>query len=143
MRSTSFAVIAQSVEHRLPKPRVAGSSPVYRSNAATAHSWVVVVFIGAHSRPSSPPSRGWGSVVRKYIFVAELAGCGALDFAKEGGKLTYTLEAERIGCLADCLSFRYDNLFSAAYEQARYVLCGRDARDALERLAEPRVSHAQ
>ena len=26
-----FAVVAQLVEHRLPKPRVAGSSPVYRS----------------------------------------------------------------------------------------------------------------
>ena len=26
-----FAVIAQLVEHWLPKPRVAGSSPVYRS----------------------------------------------------------------------------------------------------------------
>ena len=28
------AVVAQLVEHGLPKPRVAGSSPVYRS-----HSW--------------------------------------------------------------------------------------------------------
>ena len=27
-----FAVIAQLVEHRLPKPRVTGSSPAYRSN---------------------------------------------------------------------------------------------------------------
>ena len=27
----TFAVIAQLVEHWLPKPRVAGSSPVYRS----------------------------------------------------------------------------------------------------------------
>ncbi len=26
-----FAVIAQLVEHRLPKPRVTGSSPAYRS----------------------------------------------------------------------------------------------------------------
>ena len=26
-----IAVVAQLVEHRLPKPRVAGSSPVYRS----------------------------------------------------------------------------------------------------------------
>ncbi len=26
------AVVAQLVEHGLPKPRVAGSSPVYRSN---------------------------------------------------------------------------------------------------------------
>ena len=26
-----FAVVAQLVEHGLPKPRVAGSSPVYRS----------------------------------------------------------------------------------------------------------------
>ena len=27
----NFAVVAQLVEHWLPKPRVAGSSPVYRS----------------------------------------------------------------------------------------------------------------
>lgn len=26
-----FAIIAQLVEHRLPKPRVTGSSPAYRS----------------------------------------------------------------------------------------------------------------
>ena len=31
--SFSFAVIAQLVEQRLPKPQVAGSSPVYRSEA--------------------------------------------------------------------------------------------------------------
>ena len=30
-RKKIFAVVAQLVEHRLPKPRVAGSSPVYRS----------------------------------------------------------------------------------------------------------------
>ena len=29
------AVVAQLVEHWLPKPRVAGSSPVYRSTQAT------------------------------------------------------------------------------------------------------------
>ena len=29
---TIIAVVAQLVEHWLPKPRVAGSSPVYRSN---------------------------------------------------------------------------------------------------------------
>ena len=32
--STKFAVVAQLVEHQLPKLRVAGSNPVYRSNQA-------------------------------------------------------------------------------------------------------------
>ena len=32
--STKFAVVAQLVEHQLPKLRVAGSNPVYRSNRA-------------------------------------------------------------------------------------------------------------
>ena len=31
----AFAIIAQLVEHWLPKPRVAGSSPVYRSQIIT------------------------------------------------------------------------------------------------------------
>ena len=30
-RVSDFAIIAQLVERRLPKPKVAGSSPVYRS----------------------------------------------------------------------------------------------------------------
>ena|GEM_PF-6824274 len=32
------AVVAQSVEHQLPKLRVAGSSPVYRSNKSKNNS---------------------------------------------------------------------------------------------------------
>ena len=35
-----FAAVAQLVEHRLPKPRVAGSSPVCRStNFRSEDSW--------------------------------------------------------------------------------------------------------
>ena len=36
--STKFAVVAQLVEHQLPKLRVAGSNPVYRSNRALAQT---------------------------------------------------------------------------------------------------------
>ena len=41
----SDAIVAQLVEHWLPKPRVAGSSPVYRSKTKT-NDIPAVKFIG-------------------------------------------------------------------------------------------------
>ena len=43
-RRGHFAVVAQLVEHRLPKPRVTGSSPAYRSYSDEQQFLTVVRF---------------------------------------------------------------------------------------------------
>ena len=38
---TTFAEIAQLVEHRSPKPRVVGSSPAFRANSGSSPDWLL------------------------------------------------------------------------------------------------------
>ena len=46
------AEVAQLVEHQLPKLRVAGSSPVFRSKAGTSHQmWVPFFLIYTKTKP--------------------------------------------------------------------------------------------
>ena len=63
--NTVFAVIAQLVEHRLPKPRVTGSSPAYRSRGVVQGRFALHIFLyGENPWPSSPLS-GVGGVNKK------------------------------------------------------------------------------
>ena len=53
------AIIAQLVEHWLPKPRVAGSSPVYRSRSIPAGAYQLIcarliILSATHSTPYPP-----------------------------------------------------------------------------------------
>ena len=63
---TENAVVAQLVEHRLPKPRVTGSSPAYRSNKANSPDvstgLFVLLIVDEGSQPVTlhSPFRGWG-----------------------------------------------------------------------------------
>ena len=58
---TVFAVIAQLVEHRLPKPRVTGSSPAYRSGDVVQCGFALhYFFVIARTRDSRHPFQGLG-----------------------------------------------------------------------------------
>ena len=60
------AVVAQLVEHWLPKPRVAGSSPVYRSKQVmVAISMVAISFLGMHHGNPRPIKQGQARVLCK------------------------------------------------------------------------------
>ena len=50
------AVIAQLVEHQLPKLRVAGSSPVYRSNNPKRFKFLSLSLFAIAKKPNPPPS---------------------------------------------------------------------------------------
>ena len=58
---TISAVIAQLVEHRLPKPRVTGSSPAYRSRDVV-QGFVALRYFFVWREPVTliAPFRGWG-----------------------------------------------------------------------------------
>ena len=81
--------------------------------------------------------------MREAILLAELSRCRAFNLAKSGGELSNTLEAEQISRLGNSMIFRYKHLLGSAYQKSGDILRRRYSRDALERLAEPRVSHAE
>ena len=69
----SNAAIAQLVEHRLPKPRVTGSSPAYRSKKKIAlpKSWAIIFLMANQGSPPVilvAPIRGRGCQYKSRIY---------------------------------------------------------------------------
>ena len=66
---TIFAVIAQLVEHRLPKPRVTGSSPAYRSFDVVQCSFCSALFFCiARTCDTRRPFQGLGVSITSHEY---------------------------------------------------------------------------